>query len=261
MKKLAILSVVALIRFLSLDTLVGQEVSASGGILLPQVNSQGEVTSVSGFVFDNNGEKASFKLDLGFEAFGVRFAESSRAVAPPLVNLLNHPSIKKELELTEKQNAALSKLRKESRAELQEEARKIPLGPATEESIRQMTSKLGKISANQDELLMEFLLPHQYERLKQISFQALEKGYGLVAVLRTPRIMEELDISNHQMSSLEEEAKRIEKKLAEDIETLKSKAREEMLDLLKPTQRAKYEKLHGDSFSSKQSDWGEPRDK
>ena len=212
-----------------------------------------------GFAFDKNGGGPSFRLDLGSEAFGVRVANKPGAAASfaPLVNLMNHPSIKKELELTSEQKAAVSKIRKDGRAALKKAAASIPLGQSISEGSRLISEELKEITTAQDKLLTEILLPHQHKRLKQISFQAFEKEYGLAALLQSSEIREEFDIGNQQSSDLKKKAIEIDKKLKDDIEKLKAKARKELLDQLKPTQRAKYEELHGESFRSTQSDWEE----
>lgn len=255
MKNLTILLAAVLSTLLLIGNLSAQAKTPSGAIQLPVVNSQGETTSIAGFVFDESGARPTFKLDLGSEAFGVRIAENSEPSPAPLVNLMNHPSIKKELELTDEQKAAVSKIRNEGRAALKQAAKEIPLGQSSEEGARQISEKLKEISASQDEMLISILLPHQYQRLQQISFQALEKEYGLIAVLKTSRGKKEFDISDQQMSDLKEQEAKIKEKLAKDIEILKAKARRDLLSKLKPSQRAKYEKMHGDAFSSRQSDW------
>ncbi|QEG21635.1 hypothetical protein [Mariniblastus fucicola] len=132
---------------------------------------------------------------------------------------------------------------------------KIPLGQSGADTGREIAENLEKIVDGQDRLLVEVLLPHQIKRLKEISFQALEKEYGIMTVLQSSRIRKDFDIGTDQLTSFQQEAKKIENKLAEDIEKLKTKARQDLLSHLSSDQRAKYDDLHGETFQSTQSDW------
>ncbi|QEG21633.1 hypothetical protein [Mariniblastus fucicola] len=97
----------------------GQEGLPEGTIALPTVDSQGNVVTVSGITFDKEGARPSYELGLGSEVFGVRVSKGPSEVAPaPLINLMNHLSIKKELELTDEQQEAVSKIRLEGQKAL-----------------------------------------------------------------------------------------------------------------------------------------------
>ena len=226
------------------------------GINLPVVDLDGKVTSIAGMVFDREGVRQSYKLELGSEAFGVRISENPTNVSQaPLINLINHPSIEKELMLSDEQQSKIKQIRVEGRKAIQEAAKEISLNQLNADGSRATTENLGKIAENQDHLLREVLLPHQIKRLQEISFQALVLDYGIIQVLKSTITGKEFGIDDEQLQSLKKEGERIEKKLAEDIERLKVRANEELLGHLTSDQKAKFNDFHGEPFRATKADW------
>lgn len=241
---------------LSAQGLLAQQQAVEGSIALPVYDAQGKVASVSGFVFDDAGGRPSFHLGLGPEAFGIRVSGTKGPSKPaPLINLLNHPSIHKELELTKQQDAQINRIRKEGRAKIAEQLNNIPLGQRTTDRNEAVHEVLNGISDDQEERLVDTLLPQQVQRLKEISFQAWEKECGVISILQSPKMRESLAVDSDQMTELKNASKEIEERLAEDIAKLKEKARRDLLGKLSAEQRSKYNRLHGEPFRATPSDW------
>jgi Spy/CpxP family protein refolding chaperone len=96
--------------------------------------------------------------------------------------------------------------------------------------------------------LKKELLPHQFERLKQIDVQSRIQQRGAGA-LTSGELAEALDLTDEQREKLEQRAAEVQEELQEKIAKLRIEARNKMLDVLTPEQRAKLESMMGDAFA------------
>ncbi len=116
---------------------------------------------------------------------------------------------------------------------------------------------LAEIKETKAAKIKEILLPHQIERLKQISLQSEMKMRGDSAALTGKKLAEALDIDDEQKKKIEEKAKELKTQLQKDIEKLKEKARSVLLDELSSEQRKKLESMLGEQFQFKQSSFND----
>jgi hypothetical protein len=117
-------------------------------------------------------------------------------------------------------------------------------------------SRIGEIIADvnkrQADRLASILLPHQLDRLKQISFQRNEQNRGISSMLLSKEIAEELGIDEEQQEKLKQRAEELKKEFDEKVAALKSDMRKELLQELTPEQRQKIDQMTGDKYEFKE---------
>ena len=159
------------------------------------------------------------------------------------ISLLQIEAIRKELELGEDQSAEIRKLREAMNDEVEEMRRKIA---------EKYTGKLGDV-----------LLPHQTERVKQISLQM--RG---VRALDDAAIAKELGITEDQKKQIEAKREEYSEKARalrgegggggdfreriQKYRELQTQSNEAVLGVLSSTQREKFDKMKGKEFDRSQ---------
>jgi Spy/CpxP family protein refolding chaperone len=106
---------------------------------------------------------------------------------------------------------------------------------------------MDEMNAELEGKLKEVLLPHQFDRLKQIDVQSRIQQRGASA-LSSGDLAEALSLTAEQKEKLEKRAEEVREELQEKIRQLQTEARDKMLDVLTPEQRAKLDELMGDTF-------------
>lgn len=160
--------------------------------------------------------------------------------------LLNDPGVQKELELVDAQREQLKQMKREFGDEIRSKIDGIMKNPAEDKS--QIADVLKDINQRKKNRLAEILLPHQVDRLKQISLQAHVNQAGLDRALASKALMEELGIDENQQTELAKKAEQLNKEFNEKVAQLKSNLRDELLNELKPEQREKMRQLLGSKF-------------
>jgi Spy/CpxP family protein refolding chaperone len=127
--------------------------------------------------------------------------------------------------------------------DLSEEERRARFGEIRERVDAMNTELEGK--------LKKVLLPHQFERLKQIDVQQRIQQGGSSA-LTSGELAEALNLTDEQRGKLEQRAEEVREELQEKMRQLQTEAREKMLDVLTAEQRAKLKELMGDSFEMRE---------
>ncbi len=104
------------------------------------------------------------------------------------------------------------------------------------------------------------LLPHQIDRLEQLSAQRMMlEGKGRESAgLLGDQMIEYLNIGPEQKKRIEAKSNKLKKEVSEKIRKILEQAKEDLLAELDTTQKAKYEKLVGDPVAE-QSDFADPR--
>jgi Spy/CpxP family protein refolding chaperone len=108
--------------------------------------------------------------------------------------------------------------------------------------------KLEKMNSDVEAKLQKSLLPHQFERLKQIDVQSRLQRGGSYA-LTNGDLAKTLNITDEQKEKLEKRAAEVQQELEAQIRQLRTDARKKLLEeVLTAEQRAQLEKLMGDQF-------------
>lgn len=172
--------------------------------------------------------------------------------------LLRSEAVQKELEMTDEQIELIKELsegqnrgpgidREALRAEME--------GLSDEERMAKIKEMRESRSKEQMEQLGEILLPHQMDRLSQISFQASTQG-GTRSLLGGP-VADKLNITDEQKEELRETAEELQKKFEEEVAKLREEMQSKLLEALTPEQQAEYKKLTGEKFTFERQQRGD----
>lgn len=203
-------------------------------------------------------------LDVSEMGDGAFFMSTDSVMAAPLpmpfggdpFSMLNNPSVQKDLELVDDQvqrirdiNAEFSKQISEQMKSFQGEGGALDLSRAKE-----LGEMIRKLKEQQKSELDNILLPHQQERLKQVSLQMQMQAMGTARTLSS-KLAEELGISEEQKQRLKQRQEELNKELQEKIKAWREQARKELMKELTPEQRKKLEDMLGASFEMKSEDF------
>jgi hypothetical protein len=153
------------------------------------------------------------------------------------ISLVSTPGVRKELEIEESQQTEISELRTEMNRELDDARRKV--------------------AAKYNEKLNKLLLPHQAERLQQISIQL--RG---TAALSDAEVAKKLGLSDSQVSDIAEKRKEGEAKIREEfgggaggggdfrermekVQKMREELDTDIVGVLSASQKEAFEKLKG----------------
>lgn len=175
--------------------------------------------------------------------------------APDPWSLLGNPSVQKDLELVGDQLQRVKDMQAEMGRQMKEKIGDLSKGGIGPERFAGLGELMKKLRAEQKEQLSSVLLPHQIDRLKQVALQTHMKQSGTANALASELVAEELGISDDQKERLQKRQKEIKEKLAQQIEELKKKAKDELLMELTPDQRGKLKKMVGDEYKPNNQDW------
>lgn len=171
-----------------------------------------------------------------------------------MIGLLQDDSVRNELDLMDDQVQQLqaigNDIRQQVRDELQGSFQGIrDLSPEErQQRFQEIRSKVDAIVAKSQGRLQEVLLPHQYDRLKQIDLQARIQRGGASA-LTDGELAESLGLSDQQKEQLRERSQQVQQELQEKIAQLRTEARGKLMDVLTPEQRAKLQSMLGEDFA------------
>ncbi len=203
-------------------------------------------------------------LDVSEMGDGAFFMSSDSAMAVPLpmafggdpFSMLNNPSVQKDLELVDDQvqrirdiNAEFSKQISEQMKSFQGDGGSLDLSRA-----RELGDMIRQLKEQQKSELDNILLPHQQDRLKQVSLQMQMQAMGAARALSS-KLAEELGISDEQKERLKKRQQELDNELQEKIKAWRDQARKELLKELTPEQRRKLEEMLGATFEMKQEDF------
>jgi Spy/CpxP family protein refolding chaperone len=170
-----------------------------------------------------------------------------------VLGLVTREEVQEELQLVDEQREKVETVVEDSRDQIREEMRDMfsQMRDLSEDERRERFDEIrGRMDAMNAELegkLKKVLLPHQFERLKQIDVQSRIQQRGASA-LSSGDLAEALDLTDEQREKLEQRAEEVRQELQEKIRKLQTEARDKMLDVLTTEQRAKLNELMGDTF-------------
>jgi Spy/CpxP family protein refolding chaperone len=181
------------------------------------------------------------------------------------LDLLNDENVRKELDLVDDQVSKLQDIREKigqdmrsafegfdfrSLGELSQEEREARMAPIRE--------KMEKVTADSQKQIDSVLLPHQRERLKQIVVQQNLRRQGTSDALTRGALADELKITPEQIEALRAKQEEVQEELRKEMAQLQAEARDKVLSVLTPEQRAKLNSLMGNPIEFAPPQFGGP---
>lgn len=177
-----------------------------------------------------------------------------------MIGLLGNEKVQQELELVDDQVKDIEELQSAMRQEMMDMFRGSNFRDMDpEERQTQMDEMRKKIDAKTKEMegeVKDILLPAQFDRLQQLTFQRETSRGGATGLADSQALMDALNITDEQKDKMKQAAETAAKKLDEKIAELRKQAEAEVLAVLSDEQRAKFKKLQGDSFDFGQNQRG-----
>jgi Spy/CpxP family protein refolding chaperone len=170
-----------------------------------------------------------------------------------IAGLLQMPEVQHEVELSDDQKTELGKLRNEIRdqvrTQLQDSFNGMRDLSDEERAARfeQIRGQMDTIRKDVETKLQKVLLPNQFDRLKQIDLQSRVQREG-AAALTSGELADQLGLTDDQKEQIEQKAAQVQQDLQAKIRQARLDARNQLLDVLTPDQRAKLESMMGSQF-------------
>jgi hypothetical protein len=178
---------------------------------------------------------------------------------PDPMGLLHNADIQKEIELDSDQLEEFKNVTAEFQQQMQDHTSALRDGKLERDKLMEMATKMKKLKDEQTSRLKQILVPHQLERLQQISTQQFLESAGTANALTSKHLADHLGLTKEQIERLKARSAEVNKKLQEKIASLKAEAREEILDELTSEQKEKIKLLMGKKYSYKLPELGEIR--
>ena len=193
------------------------------------------------FAFSTNGDSVGM-------GEMVVVGDSPMMGAPDIFSLANNTSVQREIELVDEQMDQIREINSEFGKKIQEEISGMRLGNMDPDRGRNLSELIQRLNDEKRSRMQEVLLPHQFDRLRQIALQTQMKRSGEAATLGSDKVAEELGITPEQQEKIKARADELKKEMEQKIAQLKEEMRDELLDELTRDQREKLEEMMGDSF-------------
>lgn len=176
-----------------------------------------------------------------------------------ILGLVTRDEVQQEIQLVDEQREKVMQIAEEARETMRDEMRTMfsEMRDLSEDERRErfgeIRSKMEEMTADIDARLKKSLLPHQYERLKQIDLQTRMRQRG-ESGLSSGAIADALELTDAQREKLQQRAEEVREELREKIRQAQAEAREKMMEVLTPEQKAKLDELMGDTFELREDD-------
>ena len=177
--------------------------------------------------------------------------EKKNPFASNIIGTLANPKMQRELELLDEQRDSIKELMDEFgqiRREIGEDMKER--WEAASDADRKELGKeyWGRVEEGRLEIVEQMkanLLPHQIDRLEQLSAQRMMgEGKGRESAgLLTDQMIDYLDISAEQKRRIEAKSAELKKEVSKKIQQILEDAKKELLAELNADQKGKYEKL------------------
>jgi hypothetical protein len=132
--------------------------------------------------------------------------------------------------------------------QISEQVKELTSGGMNPDKGKDLANLIKELNEQKKAQMEGVLLPHQFERLRQISLQQQLKNNGEASTLADEKIAEELGLTDEQKERLKTRSEELKKELEEKIAKLKEKAREDLLGELTRDQRKKLDEMTGNKF-------------
>ncbi len=180
-----------------------------------------------------------------------------------ILGLAQQQEVQQEIELSQDQQAQLQKLSDTIRNEIRDQMQGMFQGmrdlsdEERQAKFAEIRTKFEEINKDAEARLQSVLMPHQLDRLKQIDLQ-LRIQRGGAAALTEGELADTLGLSESQRDQIREKSQQVQKDLQEKISQLRVDARNQLLEVLTPDQRAKLEAMMGAEFALPEPQFGPP---
>jgi hypothetical protein len=166
------------------------------------------------------------------------------------MGLLYDDNVRTDLAVTQEQWNQLQEAQQRIQRQMRDELISLRDVPPAERPVR-LADIRRKMEESQKEL-ESILQPKQQKRLRQIGIQSRLSRGGTASTLLSDEIAAELGITDAQKEQIRQGAEEIERELREKMEKLREEARERILAMLTPAQRARLKEMIGErvTFSS-----------
>jgi hypothetical protein len=180
-----------------------------------------------------------------------------------MLGLIQQRDVQREIELNDDQASELRGLEETLREEIRGEMQGMFQG-MRDLSDEERQARFEEIRARADEIrkdaearVQQVLLPHQFERIKQIDLQARIQRGG-AAALTEGELAETLGLSEAQRDQLRERSEQVELEMQQKIAQLRTDARNQLLEVLTSEQRAQLNAMMGAEFDLPEAGPGGP---
>ncbi|MGD9636392.1 MAG: hypothetical protein AB7G28_04950 [Pirellulales bacterium] len=177
--------------------------------------------------------------------------------------LIQQQEVQQEIELSEEQQTQLQSLGEEIRNQIRNEMQGMFDGmrdlsdEERQARFDEIRTKFEQINKDAEGRMQKVLMPHQFDRLKQIDVQSrLQRGGA--AALTEGELADTLGLTEAQRDQIREKQEQVQKDLDEKIGQLRIEARNQLLEVLTPEQRAKLEGMMGSAFALPEPQFGPP---
>lgn len=164
-------------------------------------------------------------------------------------SMLSMGDIQKDIELVPEQRDQLKELDEAFAKRMKEQLAEMRAGGFAPDRSKAIGETMKKMAEEKQAAVRQILLPHQIDRLQQISLQSRMKNSGASGVLADKKLAEELGITEEQQEKIRKRAEELAKELQAKIEALREETREELLQELTAGQREKLAKMIGEKFT------------
>jgi Spy/CpxP family protein refolding chaperone len=171
-----------------------------------------------------------------------------------VLGLVMRDEVRQELQLVDEQRDKVEGVVTAAREKIGNEMRDLfaqmrDLGDEERRArFNEIRTRMETLNKDMEAELQKVLLPHQFERLKQIDLQSRIQQRGAGA-LTSGELAEALSLTDEQREKLDARAAEVQQELRDKIAQLQLEARNKMLDVLTPEQRAKLDSLMGAAFA------------
>lgn len=174
----------------------------------------------------------------------------------PLDSLFN-PSVLKDLEIIGEQKEKIIAIGRDFGAKFQNLMKAALEARGDQETIKNISQTYSKLQDERSKALENVLLPHQLERVKQVSQQIRMRARGAIGAFQSGELAEELEMTAEQKKQISEIQQQLSQKLAKETARLKAEAKRKVMSVLSMQQKTKLKKLVGEEFRETQQDWQE----
>lgn len=171
-----------------------------------------------------------------------------------LLSLVTREEVQQELQLVDEQQDKVMAVADKMRIRMRDEMRDL-FGQMRDLSDEERQARFDEIRARLEAMnadveaeLQKVLLPHQFDRLKQIDVQARLQQSG-AAALTSGKLAEALNLTAEQREKLQQRAAEVQQELQAKVQQLRLEARNKLLDVLTAEQRTKLDQLMGEQFA------------
>lgn len=167
------------------------------------------------------------------------------------LGMIHNSDVQKEIELDAEQLAAVKETSTEFQKKMQAQTIDLHNGKIDPEKMKAMSATIKALQEEQTARIKKILVPHQLERLEQISTQQFMDSAGTAAALANKKLAEQLGLTKEQIQRVKERSEEVNKELTEKIAQLKEEGREKILGELTSEQREKITQLTGKKYTFK----------